>query len=430
MTGATLLTFLLIFSFLIGQFLRRFEAPHLLFSSMIYLLLGVLIGDWGLGLLTGEILSELKPLTSLITGAVGFLLGLRTPRLFQSQGALWAGFITALLLWAYVGAGFFLFSHWNLGELTQNHFVGLQATAFSFLPPQVSPFCLLLGLGLGAVACSTSLLNLGSSFRFQDRGSCEVSLRSVLFYLNPTMQVGSVLFLGLCLATFQSATRGQGLGLSIAHHMGLGILSGILSSLVFAFFMGSFFSRSKSGSVNPFVGEERLILSGLGGVLFSSGLGIVLGISSMFVAFVSGIFLTVFSKQHQKSMEGILVKLEEPLFVLILIVGGASLQPRWEYLIFSLLYILIRWMVLFFFCEKVYFFFTQKKWPRLGQALLGQDLLAVAVTISLSSELPQLSQLFLTTVFGALIAGDFVAYLLLKRVVLDNEPKIQQMVKL
>ena len=53
MTSTTILTVLLVFGFLIGRFLRRFETPHFVFSGMIYLLVGLLIGSYlGFGILT------------------------------------------------------------------------------------------------------------------------------------------------------------------------------------------------------------------------------------------------------------------------------------------------------------------------------------------------------------------------------------------
>ena len=59
----TILTILLVFSFMIGRFLRRFETPHFVFSGMIYLILGLLLGSYlGLGVLSGELLYKLEPL--------------------------------------------------------------------------------------------------------------------------------------------------------------------------------------------------------------------------------------------------------------------------------------------------------------------------------------------------------------------------------
>ena len=86
MTSTLILTILLVFGFATGRFLRRFQTPNFVFSGMIYLLLGLLLGNHlGLGALSDSLLAQLKPLTSLMTGIAGYLLGLRVQTLAQHR---------------------------------------------------------------------------------------------------------------------------------------------------------------------------------------------------------------------------------------------------------------------------------------------------------------------------------------------------------
>ena len=81
MTSTLILTILLVFSFIVGRFLRRFETPNFVFSGMIYLIFGLLLGPkLGFGVLDQELLTKLEPLTSLLIGIVGCLLGLASQR--------------------------------------------------------------------------------------------------------------------------------------------------------------------------------------------------------------------------------------------------------------------------------------------------------------------------------------------------------------
>jgi len=121
-----------------------------------------------------------------------------------------------------------------------------------------------------------------------------------------------------------------------------------------------------------------------------------------------------------------LTQLEEPIFVLLLIIGGAAWKPELNILwIFPLFYFFLR---LFTFSVIPGFFYGQiqdHSLSRLGHGLLGQDLMAVALALSFSQTFTDQAQLFFTTVLGSIFINDLVASTLLKRVVLDNEQKIE-----
>jgi hypothetical protein len=108
MTSTTILSVLLVFSFVIGRFLRRFDTPHFVFSGMLYLIAGLLLGSHlGLGLLTEEMLYKLEPMTDLMIGIAGFLLGLRFKNLMVNKRSFVSGSLTALFTFILTGLALF-----------------------------------------------------------------------------------------------------------------------------------------------------------------------------------------------------------------------------------------------------------------------------------------------------------------------------------
>ncbi|MCJ8278110.1 MAG: hypothetical protein MJK18_14815, partial [Bdellovibrionales bacterium] len=275
--------------------------------------------------------------------------------------------------------------------------------------PSFDPYLIWFCLGVSATACSASLLNLGSNSRFKKESS---EITRVLSLLAPALQVFAVSIMGISLASAKSSMAAADLHISITNWIFAALLSGVLCGFIFSLFIG------KQSNKN------RILLAALGVIIFSSGVGVILGVSSMFVGFVAGTMLSVFSSYHQVLKEN-LIQLEERIFVLLLIIGGASWYPElnraW---LFPAAYFIIRAALLSTFCQSIYYRLTKRSLSRLGQGLMGQDLIAVAIAMSLSHQFPRLSQLFLTTILGSIFLNDFVANSLLKRVILDNEQAI------
>lgn len=410
MTSTTILTVLLVFSFLVGRFLRGFQTPNFVFSGMIYLFFGLLLGSHlGLNILTEDLLYQLKPLTSLLTGIAGFLLGLRTRILFKNKKIFFTGVSTALVVYASIGVIFFFIADFAVSFSSTNPLNTWRLFHLEFKPsfdPNLIWFC----LGVSATACSASLLNLGADSRFKKESS---EITRVLSLLAPSVQVFAVTLLGLCLASAKSSLSAEGLHISITHWVLATIFSGMLCGLIFSLFIG------KQSDTN------RVLLAALGVIIFASGVGVILGVSSMFVGFIAGTIISIFSSYH-KVLKKSLIRLEEPIFVLLLILGGATWQPElnraW---IFPAAYFLLRAGIFSIFSQKIYYAFTKRSLSRLGQGLLGQDLVAVAIAMSLSHQFPKLAQLFLTTILGSIFLNDFIANSLLKKVILDNEQAIK-----
>ncbi len=419
MTSTTILTLLLVFSFAIGRFLRRFDTPHFVFSGMIYLVFGLLLGSTlGFGLLTEEILYKLEPMTDLLTGIAGFLLGLRVRVLMQNKRSFLSGTLTATASFVFTAIALFFLAPFvvNFADITLN-LSPLKGIAIgdnvvlAFLNlSEVNRHQLWFALGAGATACSISLLSLGTVSKF-NKNSSEIT--RVLSIIAPTGQLVAVSFLGVFLALARADTSSSTLQISMGTWFVVVLLSGLLCGLLFSLFIG----RQSD--------EKRILLAALGAIIFAAGLGTLLNVSALFVCFITGLTISVFSS-YAPILKESLIRLEEPVFVLLLVIGGAFWKPAlnsgW---LLPVAYFAVRAVVFSGLAQVIHKQITNRQLTRLGQGLLGQDLIAVAVALSLSKQFPTLAQLFLTTVLGSIFFNDIVANSLLKKVILDNEQAIE-----
>ncbi len=420
MTSTTILTVLLVFSFLIGRFLRRFETPHFVFSGVIYLIIGLLLGSYmGFGILSEELLYRMDPLIDLLTGFAGFLLGVRVKFLMQNKKTFFSGIISGLLVFVAMTITFYFLAPlavefenigFDLGTL--NFFSEENASRFKILGmiQEINRRQFWFALGVSATACSASLLSLGMISKFHKTRS---EITRVLSILAPTGQVVAVTLLGIVLAMASGDTTATSLHISIPEWLLATITSGLLCGLLFSLFIG------KQSD------ENRIMLAALGAIIFAAGLGTLLSVSSMFVCFITGLTIGLFSTYAAVLKEN-LIRIEEPIFVLLLVFGGATWRPEinqsW---LLPATYFVVRAILLTGFVHRIYTLITKRKLSRLGQGLLGQDLIAVAIALSLSKEFPELSQLFLTTILGSIFFNDVVANSVLKKVILDNEQVIE-----
>lgn len=421
MTSTTILTVLLVFGFIIGRFLRRFDTPHFVFSGMIYLVVGLLIGSYfGFGVLSEELIYKLEPMTDLMTGIAGFLLGLRFKLLMHHKRSFVSGVLTALVTFLFTGLALFLlvpyavdFTNISLDLGTFKLFgAGEGSVTFANLPflQEINRRQFWFAIGVSATACSASLLSLGMVSKFNKTTS---EITKVLSIIAPSGQIIAITLLGLCLAMARADVSADALQISLGAWIILTLTSGLLCGLLFSMFIG----RQSN--------ENRVLLAALGAIIFAAGIGSLLHVSSIFVCFLTGLTISVFSSYAEVLKEN-LVRIEEPIFVLLLIIGGASWQPEFNRAwLLPAAYFIVRLMIFSGFAQSIHKRMTRRRLSRLGQGLLGQDLIAVAIALSLAKEFPELAQLFLTTILGSIFLNDFVANSLLKKVILDNEQAIE-----
>ena len=408
MSSTLVLTTIVVFGFIVGSFLQRFQKPNFIFSGIIYVIFGIALGPMGFDILSAQFISRLEPLTSLLIGIVGYLLGLRVKDLFRSRSIFITGLLSANLVFMVVAGVFFLVSPYFLPEnLFQIEFYPFSVFGESF-QPSITVNQLWFCIGIGATACSASLLNLGTQSRVND-GDSEIT--RALSLMTKAVQCIAVVFMGICLANARAPLLAEKAHLSMPLWMLASVFSGIVCGLLFSFFIGK---QSNS---------DRVLLAALGTIIFASGIGISMGISALFVAFITGATISFVSSYSGVLREN-LTKIETPIFVLLLILGGAMWKPELSHVwALPFFYFVARFMVVSFVPQLIYKGVNGKELTRLGQGMLGQDLMAVAIAISFAQQFPDIAQVFLTTILGSIFINDFFADRFLKRVILDNELK-------
>ena len=410
MTSSLILTILLVFSFTLGRFIRRFQTPSFVFSGILYVLFGLVLGPhFGFGILSETLIEKLDPLTSLLIGITGCLLGLRLKSLLQHRSILLTGLLSAALVFLGIFLVFvFLNPYFLPADYSTVAGMPFEVFGIAFRPNfEINQlwFC----LGIGATACSASLLNLGTASR-KLKTDMEISL--ILSHLTNAVQILAIVLIGVCLASARANLTADRLHMTLAEWVIASAVSGIICGFLFSIFIGR--------QSNP----ERILLAALGTIIFASGIGLLLGISALFVCFTTGATISLASR-YSEPLQKNLIRLEEPIFVLLLIISGATWTPEWSTLWFlPLIYFVVRFLLFSFVPEHIYRQLGRKKYHRLGQGLIGQDLMAVAIALSFSRQFPDLAQMFLTTLLGSIFLNDFLASPLLKRVLLDNDPSV------
>ena len=402
---AITLIILFVFSVIVGRFIRTFQTLHFILSGMVYLLLGLIFGPHlGLGFLSYDLLNKLEPLKDLLTGMAGFLLGLRVPILYKNKKIFISGFTMAIVTFFIMTLCFVAAIHFATDFIQQDN--SFQTLGFLSSIPQSH---LWFSFGVSATACSSSLLNFGTISRFEKSRS---RITHTLRTMAPTLQVTAVALMGASLALARSKHSATSLNLSVVQWLLTSLFSGVLCAMLFNLFIGK-----KSDS-------NRVMLAALGTLTLACGIGTTLNISSLFVCLILGISLATFSSQAD-ILKKVLTQIEEPVFVLLLIVGGASWKPEFNRLwMLPGLYFIIRFTLFSVLPQMIHNRINENKLSRLGHGLLGQDIIAVAIALSLSKAFPHVSQLFLTTIFGSIFLNDVIAVSLLKKVILDNEQSI------
>lgn len=315
MNTIIILVLVVSFAFLAGRFLNAKLSRFVSLSGVEYLLIGVLIGPlmpWPI--LTYERLDGLAPLVQLLTGLLGFLLGLEGREAFRKRDAALLGLGSSLLV-AVTVAGALL----PLFAIISGH-IGVESDFFLtrrlldnwgyVVRVAVPSFHLWAAVIVGAAAASCSSFAVSHVRKlFGSHGEVGDTLETVA----RSSQIGSVFFLGAGLAGAR-ATEATGLELTITEWEVVAVALGVVCGLLFALFMG------KESD------ESRIFLATTALVTFASGIGALAGVSPLFVNLFAGLTVSLTSPSSN-ILVGHLEKLFHPLFVLLMLFAGALFVP-------------------------------------------------------------------------------------------------------
>lgn len=411
MSTTVLLVLLVIFSFAVSHLLTRYAARFVTLSGAEYILVGALIGpQLPTGLITHEALNKLQPLVSLLLGLVGFLIGMRARSTLHKPRAVFIGTVSALgVLVAVAAAVLGLADRCLKVDEAASDFV-LRTQLFQrgayALDLHIPSQSLWLAVSLGAAASVASPHVVETTAKLLgSRGKIAHGLKVAA----TVGQVVAVTALGLVLAAARATSSAHDLGMAVHEWSltaaGVGVVCGLLFSL--------------------FIGREtdttRIFLATLGAVTFASGIGVAVGLSPLFVNLLAGVTVSMTSP-HAGTLLRELDRLQHPLFVLLMIFAGAMWSPApalaW---LLPLVYVVLRVLArrLFTGVAARFAAHVPQHASRLGNGLLSQGTVAVAIAVNFAQRYPQLASVVLTTVLAGALISDLWSTRALRSLLLD-----------
>ncbi|TNF35759.1 MAG: hypothetical protein EP329_05920 [Deltaproteobacteria bacterium] len=326
-----------------------------LFASLEYVLIGVLVGPLGLSFLDAERLDSLEPLLAVVTGFVGFLVGLSLDfRRLRDRpaGTLTFGLVIGVVCATLVG--------------------GLAWVALTYLPDDA-----LAELPTGAVVLAAATLGLGAiitAVESLESGILAAHADGPVSRLLPTaaqtLRVVAIIGFGLALASDRSP--GEVGALPVVWDL-IAIGAGLGLAVIFHVFVGNEQDANK------------LFVATIGVVALASGVAHALHFSPLFVNLVVGATIANVSRAAPALLRAD-TRLRRPLFVVLLLLAGAGWSPLPGLLwVVPIGYLLVRAIALRLGAQAAVALTAadiDADTPHLGDALLGQGALAAAVAVN------------------------------------------------
>ncbi len=383
------LVLVVVFAVLASALLSRYAKEHVGVSEVAYVVIGAVLGPYGLRLLDTDVMDAIRPFVSLVLGVVGFSLGLALRRRLSALPALGGGFVIALGVGGTVGGVLFL----GLTRLPIDT---------SSLEPVLWP---VVTVGSAAATISTAAIESGVRLH-RARGDATDMLRGFAL----TGSVVGVAISGTALALSRSAQASNRFDLTQTEWLVALVALGVACGVLFALFMG----RDQNE------GDDRLFLAAVGIVIFASGMAAAAGMSPLLLNAIVGVVVSLIAKDsgvlHVK-----LARIERPAVTTVLIFAGAMWSPvyGWWWLA-PVVYLALRLIALRFAANAaVEMFDDLPRVHRAGSALWAQGGIAAAIAVSYALVYPEQSPLVLTTVLAALIVQDLSSGAALGRFIVD-----------
>lgn len=397
MNTTLLFVAIVVFSFALGNFITRFASRYVVLSGAEYLVVGLLLGPHiGLGVVGQEQLDMLEPVVSLLLGLAGFLVGIRAKNVLVDMERTVLGFASALVTVLVFAAAFLPILDRTLPRPPGATGFEVNVTLFSVggyaFEIYFTSENLWLALALGAAAC-VATANWVESFKrsFSAHGP----VTTLIECSTHASQIVAVLVLGFVLATVRATSQENPWGLSIAEWDMAVVGSSIVCGLLFSLFIGHE------------QGTSKVFVASVGLVTFAAGAGSALGVSPLFVNLIAGLTVA-FTSSHAKRLHEELDRLQHPLLVLLMIFAGARWAHPDDVWLWALpvFYVTLRYIVRRFATRALAMASgdASLRVPRLGDGLMGQGTLAIAIAIEVSIRFSAHASLVLTTVlFGTLL---------------------------
>lgn len=394
-----------VLAFVAGRFLERFATKAFALAGLEYLLLGVVLGPIT-GVLDPEVMRALDLFVSVVLGVIGFLVGLEIRQIRASMESLLAGLgasagVVVTIAAAITGLIQVLDPTLLLGgdPLVSEP---MTATDRSLVSLWISPEALWIGLTVGAAAGTSSTVLVETALR---RFEVSRERASLLRAMTSSAQVLAIFAFGLAMAGSRATATAGAMGLTIVEWATITILSGGFTGLLFSIFLGREHDRT------------RLLVAAVGVIVFSAGVGAALGVSPLFANLFAGLTLALTST-HAARLEESLRPLRFPTTVLVLLLAGATLVPAtgWYWALVPS-YVVLRTLARVVFTRLAVSTFVGDDTAArgIGRAVLGQGVLASAISLAFAQLFPSLAGPVTSTILGGVLLTDLFASRLLRR---------------
>ncbi|MCA9622947.1 MAG: hypothetical protein KC731_28205 [Myxococcales bacterium] len=398
MSTTLLLVLVVLLAFVVGHLVTRYLSRYVWLTGVEYLAVGALLGPaFTPRILTRASLDALEPLISLLLGVGGFLVGLTARRRIEGAERAGVGFLSAAFVCAGLVAILYPLVSYSFpaGEEVLYHKSLLQLGSLH-LELHLTSDLLAVTLAIGAAAaCSSTTMLEGD--RLLQGAVGEVT--SLLRASAAASQLFGIVLFGLALAAQRAVNAADRFGISVAEWALAALLAGVVVGLAFALFIG----RERD--------EGRLFLAAVGAITFASGIGSALGISPLFVNAIAGLVVASISP-HKEAVARQVERLQHPLFVLLMIFAGAMWEPVSGRLwLLPVAYVFVRY-VLRRIATPAAARVVMADPPavrRLGDGLLAQGAIGVAIGISFAQRDPEQGSAVLTVVVLGMVASDLFA---------------------
>jgi len=290
-----LLGFILFLGSLAGLIFKKFKIPQVVG----YIVMGILIGQSGVHLISEQVLSTLEPISSFALSLIGFLIGseLKTS-VIKKYGKQFVGILLFESILPFIS-------------------VSVLVSAISFFVTRELNTSVALGLLLGAISSATApAATTDVLSENRTKGPLTTMLLGIV-----AMDDAVALVLFAIASTFAGGLVGESTGsfgaqmLSIAYSIGV---SCILGSL-----LGFLLSR-----IIRYVGNDdgRTLAFSLGGVMLLTGICAYLKLNTILAAMAMGFFIVNFARVNATELFAIVDRFTPPIYVLFFVLVGAKLN--------------------------------------------------------------------------------------------------------
>jgi len=326
-SSSLLFIILILFAFGANHFFSKYADKISFVKSLIFCILGILIGpNIGFSILSNEVIDKLGLLTYFILGIVAFNTGLKTCSFELRSNLLLRTLGDSILQFVVISFCFLIIGFTYLANFHETTITDFNVLLKSPLIVKTFLFSLTLGV--------MSLFTSGPAHFFNKKDlRINTPVYDSILKISNFFEMSGIILLTLILFVLDFFIlrdfNFQKLGLQL-----LLLLIAPLLGWLFVIFIGK--ERN----------DERMTLATLGGVLFSTGIGIILIKSYLFFPFLMGLAIAKLFKDSLK-ISKTLNEIEDPFSVLLIIIFSAQLNiPTLMTVLIAVAFVLFRYFYL------------------------------------------------------------------------------------